>query len=200
MTNSDTTVAPATLDPRPALAGVLDQTTTLIQDTDPADGGRPTPCSEYDVATLVEHLLAVVRRIGVVVRGEPFFSVPRVWPSTDWTADWTTGRAATDAALAAADLDRLVQLPWGEAPVRAAVGSYIGELATHCWDLAVATGRRDALDEGIASIALPGTLAKVPAQPRGGDIPFGPVVPVADDAPATDRLVAWLGRDPSWRP
>ncbi|GAA1511493.1 hypothetical protein [Nocardioides humi] len=40
----------------------------------------------------------------------------------------------------------------------------------------------------------------MPAEPRGGEIPFGPVVPVADDAPAYDRLVAWTGRDPQWQP
>jgi uncharacterized protein (TIGR03086 family) len=196
-TSPITTTAP---DPRPVLARVLDQTGDLVLGTDPTDSGRATPCSDYDVATLVEHLLAVVRRVGVVVRGEPFFSVPREWSSTDWAGDWTTGRAETDAALATADLDRPVRVPWGEVPARAALASYVGELATHSWDLAVATGRRQTLDDEIAASALPASMAKLPAEPRGGDVPFGPVVPVADDASATDRLVAWLGRDPGWRP
>lgn len=186
-------------DPRPLLARALDQTGGLIAGTDPADATRPTPCDEYDVATLVAHLQAVVRRIGAVVRGEPFFTVPLIWPSSDWTADWTAGRADTDVALAAADLDRVVQLPWGEASIRAAVGSYVGELATHGWDLAVATGRRHLLDEEIAAIALPASVAKVPGDHRGEAVPFGPVVPVPEDAPPTDRLVGWLGRDPSWQ-
>jgi hypothetical protein len=29
---------------------------------------------------------------------------------------------------------------------------------------------------------------------------YGPVVPVADDAPAFDRLLGQTGRDPGWRP
>src|SRR5438094_601086 len=150
MTELDTSTTAPAPDPRPHLARVLDQTEALVLATDPADGGRPTPCTDYDVRTLVEHLLAVVRRVGVVVRGEPFFSVPRVWPSTDWAADWARGRSETDAALATADLDRLVEVPWGTVPARAAVASYVGELATHSWDLAVATGRRHLLDEEIA--------------------------------------------------
>jgi len=200
MTELDTATTARAADPRPNLARVLDQTENLILTTDPADRGLPTPCTDFDVATLVEHLLAVVRRVGVVVRGEPFFSVPRLWPSTDWAGDWADGRSGTDAALATADLDRLVEVPWGRVPARAAVASYVGELATHGWDLAVATGRRHLLDEQIAASALPATLAKIPAEPRGEDVPFGPVVPVADGAAATDRLVAWLGRDPAWRP
>jgi hypothetical protein len=29
---------------------------------------------------------------------------------------------------------------------------------------------------------------------------FGPRVPVPDDASAQDRLIGFIGRDPSWRP
>ncbi|HEY3559288.1 MAG TPA: hypothetical protein VGL05_17575 [Kribbella sp.] len=36
----------------------------------------------------------------------------------------------------------------------------------------------------------------VPAEQRGGHVPFGPVVPVADDASPYDRLAAWQGRQP----
>jgi len=32
----------------------------------------------------------------------------------------------------------------------------------------------------------------------GAGVPFGAVVEVPADAPAYDRLVGWLGRDPHW--
>jgi hypothetical protein len=35
---------------------------------------------------------------------------------------------------------------------------------------------------------------------RPPEIPFADAVPVPEDAPAIDRLVAWQGRDPHWRP
>ncbi|WP_043653180.1 TIGR03086 family metal-binding protein [Nocardia thailandica] len=187
-------------DLRPELARALDQTGRLIAGTDPAAAGDPTPCDEFDVATLIAHLQAVVRRIGVVIAGEPFDSVPSMRTSVDWAGEWARGRAATDAVLAVdANLDRVVRVPWGEVPARAAIASYIGELVTHGWDLAVATGRRDELDPALADVALPATLTKIPEQ-RGEGIPFGPVVAVPDDAPAYDRLIAWSGRNPAWRP
>ena len=189
------------VDHRPVLARALDQTGTLIAMTEPSQAGDPTPCSDYDVATLIGHLQAVVLRIGAVVRGEPFSSVPMVVESTDWAADWEAGRAAADAALGAAELGQVVALPWGEGPVAAALGTYVGELATHAWDLAVATGRVTELDPALAEAALPMARATIPAQIRElPDIPFGPVVEVADDAPAYDRLVGWNGRDPRWTP
>ena len=72
------------------------------------------------------------------------------------------------------------------------------ELSTHAWDLSTAIGRADVLDPGLAELALVAARRFLPAQPRGGPIPFEPPVEVAADAPAYDRLVAWLGRDPQW--
>lgn len=189
------------IDHRPILGRALDQAGMLVTTTDPDRAGDPTPCSEYDVATLVGHLQAVVRRIGAVVRGEHFSSVPMVVPSTDWGADWESGRAGTDAALAAADLDQVVTVPWGEAPLGVALGTYVTELATHAWDLAVATDRVGELDPDIAEAALPIARIAIPAQIRAlPEIPFGPVVEVAEDAPAHQRLAGWNGRDPHWVP
>ncbi len=51
-------------------------------------------------------------------------------------------RSATNAVLVADDvLDRVVVVPWGTVTGWLAIGSYAGELTTHAWDLAVATGR-----------------------------------------------------------
>jgi hypothetical protein len=54
------------------------------------------------------------------------------------------------------------------------------------------------LNDALATAALPAYMEKVPAEPRGPEIPFGPVVEVGDDATPYERLVAWTGRDPRW--
>ena len=80
----------------------------------------------------------------------------------------------------------------------AALAAYAGELTVHSWDLALAIGRADLLDPALAEAALPAYQAFVPAAPRGGDIPFGPVVEAGPDAGPYERLAAWTGRDPHW--
>lgn len=186
-------------DPRPMLARALDQTGELIDGIDPAQGSLTTPCDGFDVAALVGHLLGVVRRIGVVLDGRPFHQAPSHLDSTDWSGDWAAGRAATDQILADdGTLTRMVTVPWGEVTGAAAIGSYIGELTVHSWDLASATGRTDQLDAALATASLPAYQQMVPAEPRGEHIPFGPVVPVADDADPYSRLAGWTGRDPHW--
>ena len=52
----------------------------------------------------------------------------------------------------------------------------------------------------MLSVTLAAIRRALPAEGRGAEVPFGPAVPVPDDAPPIARLVAWQGRDPHWRP
>jgi uncharacterized protein (TIGR03086 family) len=188
-----------TPDLRPLLTAAFDQVERLVTTTDRADAGLSTPCEDWDVDDLVGHLIAVARRIGVVLQGHPPFSVPSTMESADWAGDWTHWRAETERVLADdAVLDLEVQVPWGTVTGGQAIGSYVGELAAHSWDLARALGRDAELDASLAEAALPAILAKIPAEPRD-QIPFGPVVEVGPAATAYERMLAWQGRDPAWR-
>jgi hypothetical protein len=87
--------------------------------------------------------------------------------------------------------------------------SYFSELTVHTWDLATATGQQPDWDDTVVAAAL-GARPIIPAENRralfeqisnemGLDevaVPFAEAVPIPDDAPAIDRLVAWNGRDP----
>ena len=72
----------------------------------------------------------------------------------------------------------------------------MSEITTHTWDLACATGQRPAFDDGVVGLSLATMQIALPPEMRGGEVPFAAPVPVADDAPAIDRLVAWVGRRP----
>jgi uncharacterized protein (TIGR03086 family) len=189
-----------TPDTRPLLALALDQAGRLVAGTDPAAGGQPTPCDGWHVDALTGHLLAVVRRIGAILGGADPATLPRVLATTDAGSDWDRERAAADAVLADdAVLERVVTVPWGTVTGWQAIGSYAGELTTHAWDLAAATGRTDQLDESLAEAVLPAVREFIPAE-RGEQIPFGPPVEAGPGATAYQQLVAWEGRDPHWAP
>ncbi|MEM9563173.1 MAG: TIGR03086 family protein, partial [Actinomycetota bacterium] len=99
-------------------------------------------------------------------------------------------------------LGRDLTLPFAVVPGAIALSIYIGELTIHTWDLAVAIGADVVWDDDVVDGAVVAITTGLPAEPRGDEvgIPFDPVVPTAQDAPAIDRLVAWTGRDPSWTP
>lgn len=188
------TEQPTIPDLRPVLLRAADQTGRLIEGTSPDDAGRATPCADWDVSALIEHLQGVALRIVTVLEGGPADSVPlRVASPT-----WAESRSEIDRVLADDELiERMVVVPWGTVPARAAVAMWAGELATHAWDLAVSTGRTDQLDEQLAEAVLPAAQNGIPAEGRE-HVPFGEVVEVGPDASAYERLVAWEGRDPAW--
>jgi uncharacterized protein (TIGR03086 family) len=185
-------------DPRPMLALALDQTQAMIDTIGADDLALPTPCPEYDVRTLLGHLMTVVARINLALTGENPLSIPTVTPGvTDFAGVWKERRAVVDETLSdPAVLTMTCTVPWGTIPGAAAIGAYTAELTTHSWDLATATGRTELLDDALATYCLPLAQQNLPAERRGGPIPFGPVVEVPADAPAYDRLVAWQGRQP----
>lgn len=186
-------------DPRPMFIVALDQTQRLIDTVGPADLALPTPCPEYDVRTLLGHLLTVAARVSLALNGGNPLEIPTVTTGVDDVpAAFKERRTAIDETLSDdAVLTKICKLPWATLPGAAAIAAYTGELTTHSWDLAKATNRLDLLDDAIATHCLPLVRKFLPAEPRGGDhIPFGPVVPVADDASPYDRLAAWQGRQP----
>ena len=191
-------------DPRPAYATAVGTAVDAMSAVRPDQLACPTPCTEFDVRTLLGHLLSVLRRVAAVGRGEPPSSVPQVStevPDDGWSA---AARAAADDVLAVwaddALLEREFTLPYGRHRGLVALSTYTGELSTHTWDLAAATGQSPAWDDGALTVGLAGSRHVLPAEGRGGRIPFAPAVPVAADAPLIEQLVAWQGRDPAWRP
>ncbi|HWO52425.1 MAG TPA: TIGR03086 family protein, partial [Ornithinibacter sp.] len=87
----------------------------------------------------------------------------------------------------------------GEMPLDVAVDRfYTVDVFMHTWDLTRATGQDDALDPGLAAELLAGMEPIDELLRSSGQ--YGPRVAVPDDAPVQDRLVAFIGRDPAWRP
>ena len=72
----------------------------------------------------------------------------------------------------------------------------LAEVVIHGWDVARATGLPYDSDPATTQACL-AHLAQFDTS--GTDGMFGPAVPIADDAPGLDRVIALSGRDPAWR-
>jgi uncharacterized protein (TIGR03086 family) len=68
------------------------------------------------------------------------------------------------------------------------------DIAVHGWDLAVATGQPALIDDNLAEPVLAFARETITAETRAPRI--GPEIVVPAEASATDRLVAFLGREP----
>lgn len=188
----------ATFDPRPLYLRAVDQFEKLAAQVAPAQLDGPTPCDEFTVRGLLGHVIGATHRIAYIGEGGRGMDLPAAAGEIDDT-DWApaVGRARARAAAAWADdakLDRTVGVPWGEAPGRIALSGYVMETVTHTWDLARAVAPGFPLDEELAAFSLDIAGKVLPAEPRGGEMPFGPVQPVPEGSGAADQLAGWLGR------
>lgn len=86
----------------------------------------------------------------------------------------------------------------GELPGSVCVWLAAGDIFTHGWDLAKATGQPTDLEPDVAARLLVQIEPILPDAMRGpdGEAAFGPRVEVANSAPAADRLAAFEGRHP----
>jgi uncharacterized protein (TIGR03086 family) len=184
------------------LERALDQTAGLIAPIDASQAGLATPCAGWDLRALVSHLAGQdLRNFLVSARGESAdWQTPADEIGDDWAAVFRDRAESLRAAWRAADLDRLVTGPGGEAPLRLRADQQITELAVHDWDLAKATGQPTRLDPALAEHALRWSRQMLRPEFRGPDKAFGLEVPVPEDAPVYDRLAGWFGRDPGWTP
>lgn len=152
----------------------------------------PTPCTEWTVHDLIQHMCQGGHMVAGGLQGEappdPAPDVLAEGPAKGWAETMAhLSSAATPAALAANH-----QMPFGEVPGEVAVSVIVADHLTHAWDLAKASDQQIEVDDDLAQWALDTWKMVVPADNRQGG--FDPVVPVAEDAPALDRLVGYTGR------
>lgn len=166
--------------------------------------GDATPCPDCAVRNMLGHLtgLAVAFRdaarkdLGPTTDTPPDAAVPDIGPgwreelakAFDELADAWRDPAAWTGMTRAGGVDL---------PGEVAGAVVADELVIHGWDLARATGQEYTPDPAALSAAH-GFLAAAAARGEPGSGVFGPVVPVADDAPLLDRAVGLSGRDPGW--
>jgi uncharacterized protein (TIGR03086 family) len=146
----------------------------------------PTPCSEWDVAELLEHM-----------RGGTTYLLGAMGlePSPDESYGAAVARCVEELRRPGA-LDRRCMSPAGfEWSVgEAAAGTFMDQLI-HTWDLATATGQDPTLDPELAEVCVGMFLPQMPEIGRQAGF-VGPAVEVPVDARAQDRLLGAMGRRP----
>lgn len=214
MTTTTTTTDTAT-DPRPIFASALETARNVIAAVrlDQLDGR--TPCTDMNVRDLLGHLTGVLATVAAVGRGEDIFAVAAQAPAADdaWLDRFDANRAELEAAWENGEaLDRPTLVPWASESGAFALVVYVNEVTVHTWDLAAATGQQPAWDTAVLEMAAPENGFPLPAENRAALFaeftkhlpaeyanepdPFLDAVPVPDDAPLIDRIVAWSGRRP----
>lgn len=179
------------------LDGVLAKTGRLVAGVRRDQREQPTPCPDFDVASLVDHLVGWLRKFADSATGEQSAEDPSAFHAGDDASeqfDAAAGRAV--AAFRSGATDRPLRLTQGELPGSAVVGMMLMEYIGHGWDLATATQQPVPYTEDEAEAALAVGRQMLQPEYRGAGKPFGEEVAVPERADAIQRLVGFLGRQP----
>jgi uncharacterized protein (TIGR03086 family) len=182
---------------------VLDACATLVNGVRPEQWDDPTPCAEWDVRKLVDHLTTGNRMIAALAAGErpdDAEGVQRLRARIAPAPGDDPVEAFLDSGRRLREVFSDPDFPEGTYPTYAGerAGEFLIQMRTtetliHGWDLAHATGQAAAFPEAVAEQTLATMRVTLAGRPRGGR-GFGPEQPAPDDAPALDRLAAFLGR------
>ncbi|MFD4640188.1 TIGR03086 family metal-binding protein [Lentzea sp. NPDC058436] len=159
----------------------------------------PTPCTEWTVRDVVNHLVAEQLWVPHVLAGQTMAVVGDRYDG-DVLGDDPVGawEQASGEALAAWTVpgatNWTVHLSFGETPAVHYCWQMACDLAVHAWDLASGIGAAQPIPETTAEVMV-SLLAPRLRSVQGSAI-IGAGVPMPDDAPAVDRLLGLTGRDP----
>ncbi|GAA3828497.1 TIGR03086 family metal-binding protein [Amycolatopsis tucumanensis] len=190
-------------DLRPMLERAAREFTGLLRAIEPAQLDNRTPCAEYDVRGLLNHLLYWGPWLAAALRREPAPAVTTGERDVDLTqGDWlgelcTLVDGLVDTCGRPEALEGTTKFGDAEMPAEMIAGMVLTEWVVHGWDLARATGLPLTVDPEVAA-ALYASAKATAEQAREMKV-FGPEVPCGGEAPVLDRLLALTGRDPEWR-
>lgn len=174
-----------------AVTLVTDQVRALEID----DWTRPSPCEGWDARHVLVHVTGTVRKVIAMLgesgryAGQPA-SVEDAPDPQAAVDQWGEAVRQVTGLVEGADLDRVVETPWGESPLAAALALPTSDCAVHSWDLAASAGiELDLPDVLFAHVDHGSRRLSESRSPF-----FGPEVQPPEGASPTDRLMAWLGR------
>ena len=183
------------------LEGAAAQARPVVHGVRDEQLGVPTPCSEYDVTALLNHLLHVVVSFqALAAKGTADFSTTPDYlegGKADWRTRFDEETARLVEAWAAPGALEGTSQGMG-LPQSTVGGMVLGDLTVHAWDLARATGQDFRPYEPSLPVLLEGWRELAPMGRKMGA--FGEPFPVPGDASPFDELLALSGRDPNWRP
>jgi len=160
----------------------------VLRGVEDSQRGNPTPCSEFSVDQLVDHLLGSMAGLARMAGTE-------ITAPSSGDVESRVASAAEQAleAWRRRGLEGTVSAGPNEMPAPLAAGILSVEFLIHAWDLAVATGQKVEVSDELTAYVLEIAEQLISPQARAGGS-FAEAVEVGPDAHVLERLIAFSGR------
>jgi uncharacterized protein (TIGR03086 family) len=179
-------------DPVGLYRAATDQAVTVVEAVTADQLDWPTPCSEWTVQQVIDHLVAGTEYLLAAGSGREPVPV-----SGSISSDYRQGVQQVLATVAQPEvMERICLSPLGfDWSVAEALAGTFMDVLIHTWDLARATHQDERLDANLVRACTEMFVPEMPERGRQAGI-IGPEIAVGTDASAQDRLLAVMGRRP----
>lgn len=176
------------MEPLAQLNDLMPTLGALVETVTPADLDRATPCTEFTVRGVLEHMVSGASAFAAGYRGD----APHDFDTTDVVAAW--GQAMTElgeAVSAEGALGRSIEAPFGTVPGDTFARFIALDGLVHGWDISQAIGGSYQPSDDL--VAAADEFARGAIEPLRGAA-FAPAVEPPTGADAMTRLAAFTGR------
>lgn len=184
------------LEAKPLFSSSIEIATDCVNCIRPEFMSNSTPCSEWDLRQLLNHMVYEVLWVPDLLAGKTVAEVGNAYegdvlrenPSRSW-------QVAAGQALAAAegcDTQTAVHLSYGDVPAKSYLAEIGSDIIIHSWDLAQAMYYSLLIPDGIAETIYEIMLPRQEEFAASGL--FGTPVSVPEDSDIQTKLLALYGR------
>ncbi|WP_139004039.1 TIGR03086 family metal-binding protein [Arthrobacter crystallopoietes] len=184
----DWAAAPDPIDHFSAADASLAVLLRVLRNITSEDYGKPTPCQNFTIGQLLDHLAGSLKSVGTALGADPT-------DRTDASAEARIAGLAqpTLEAFTRRGAEGTVDMGFAELPATVVAGIVNLELLVHAWDFAKAIGQEirvaDVVSDHVTRLAEETVSDQVRASGS-----FAAAQPVAETAGSLERLVAFTGR------
>ncbi len=176
--------------PADLFAAAAQKTQSVIAGVKADQLNESTPCSDWNVQALLDHLVGGTGFFAATLTG----GSPETPAGDSPAAAYAAGAAKTVEAGKAIPLEQKVDSPFGNIPAGEFMYATFMDTVVHGWDLAKATGQDTTFSEEHAKLIHDAFAPNMDGLRQSGA--FGPAVAVPDSASTQDKLIAMMGRQP----
>lgn len=175
---------------------VLEQVTECVLTAEVKQFGNATPCSEWNLGQLLNHMVYELLWIPDLLEGKTVAEVGTKYDG-DVLGDrpqaaWQDAADGAQEAVNKANLEDKVHLSGGDKKAQDYIAEMAMEILVHGWDVSQALNYSLVFDPGIAQAVYDNTLPHKDQLQADGSV--GPEVVVPEDAPAEVKLLGIMGR------
>jgi uncharacterized protein (TIGR03086 family) len=173
----------------------LDVTGRIVANIEPDQLTAPTPCDDYDVTGLLQHLISGNYWVAPLVEGKSIDDVGDALDRPFAADEYDASAKSADAAFSSPGaMSTPVGVSYGPVAGEIYAGHRFLDVLIHGWDLAKATGQDTRLEPELVDACWAVITPQMDVLKASGM--FGSEVKARPDADAQTKLLAALGRRP----